>query len=198
MSGFTKTGDLHFAFEPAYCLPNSPPSLVGYYAGSYAGTLPQWHHEPPNNSPIDDGKGWANMPADSLTQRIANQRAYRPSLYHHQWASCLVARGVIEAGYQRNGIPGESHTGAFICRHWASPHRHTSRDKRCARWNRFCPPTSTDAHRMNAPYSCASWTVGLADRSAHRRTTMEIIRQIKLFSINNKNHQAISLFRKYG
>ena len=31
---------------------------------------------------------------------LANQRAYRPCLYLHQWTSCLVVRGVIEAGYQ--------------------------------------------------------------------------------------------------
>ena len=35
----------------------------------YAGTLPQWHHAPPSNSPIDAGKGWDDTPADSLTQR---------------------------------------------------------------------------------------------------------------------------------
>ena len=39
----------------------------------YAGTLPQWHHEPPNNSPIDAGKGWVDTPADSLTQCLADE-----------------------------------------------------------------------------------------------------------------------------
>ena len=33
---------------------------------------------------------------------LANQRAYRPCLYLHQWTSCLVVRGVIEVGYQHN------------------------------------------------------------------------------------------------
>ena len=41
--------------------------------GDYAGTLPQWHREPPNNSSIDAGKGKADTPADSLTQSLAEQ-----------------------------------------------------------------------------------------------------------------------------
>ena len=31
------------------------------------------HHEPPNNSPIDAGKGWADTLADSLTQSLTDE-----------------------------------------------------------------------------------------------------------------------------
>ena len=43
----------------------------------YAGTLPQWHQAPPNNSPIDAGKGRVDTPSDSLTQSLANDVTLR-------------------------------------------------------------------------------------------------------------------------
>ena len=45
---------------------------------------------------------------------LANQRAYRPCLYLHQWTSCLVVRGVIEAGYQHNTKPDLKCTVPFL------------------------------------------------------------------------------------
>ena len=51
-----------------------------------------------------DARFWSKQWHHRLNIVLANQRAYRPrpSLYLHQWASCLVVRGVIEVGYQHN------------------------------------------------------------------------------------------------
>ena len=53
---------------------------------TYAGTLPQWHHAPPNNLPIDAGKGWVDTPADSLTQSLAEDvtASIRSERHHAQ------------------------------------------------------------------------------------------------------------------